>query len=213
MMKAFTSVVGAAAPLMLSNVDTDVIIRIDRLTAMPAEGLGPYALEALRYHPDGSEIADFVLNQPAFRGAPILLADVNFGCGSSREGAVSALQAIGIRVIVAPSYGDIFYSNCIQNGVLPIRLPAEQVAHLATLARTGAAFMVDLGTQVINAPDGTRWPFAIQPLLRETLLEGLDPIGLTLKHVAAIRAWEAAENAVRPWTMSPGSDMLPKTTS
>ena len=203
-MTPFTVVTGSAAPLMLNNVDTDVILRIERLTSTPADGLGPYALEALRFHPDGTEVDDFVLNRQAFRGAPILLAGANFGCGSSREGAVWALQALGIRCIIAVSYGDIFYGNCFQNGVLPVRLPAEQIEALADLSTTGASFTVDLMRNTITAPDSSTWPFTIQPLLRETLLEGLDQIGLTLKQADAIDAWEQAETAARPWTMRPG---------
>ncbi len=206
-MTPFTTITGPAAPLMLSNVDTDVIIRIDRLTSVPAEGLAPYAFEGLRYLPGGAENPDFVLNQPRFRNAPVLLADANFGCGSSREGAVWALQGLGVRCVIAPSFGDIFYSNCFQNGVLPLRLPEEQVVQLARISEAGGDFTVDLSVQKVLSPDGTEWPFAIQALLRETLLEGLDQIGVTLKQSDAIRAWEKAEQALRPWTMVPGFTM------
>ena len=149
-MQAFTTVTGPVAPLMLANV-----VRIERLTTLDRQALGPYAFEALRYRADGSEDPGFVLNQPAFRGAPLLLADANFGCGSSREGAVWALQAIGVRCVVAPSFGDIFRANCFQNGVLPIRLPAEQVQALAKQAAGGGEFTVDLQAQRLTAPDGT----------------------------------------------------------
>lgn len=198
-MRPFTVVTGPAAPLMRANVDTDLIIRIERLTTLAKDALGPYALEALRYRADGSEDPDFVLNRPAFRGAPILLAEANFGCGSSREGAVWALQAIGVRCVVAPSFGDIFFNNCFQNGVLPIRLAADQVQALAAQAAAGTAFSVDLRQQVLCAPDGTQRHFDVDALRRESLLEGLDDIGLTLKHAAAIDAWEAADRAARPW--------------
>ena len=198
-MTPFTSVTGPAAPLMLNNVDTDVIIRIERLSEAFKNSLDRYAFEALRYNADDTDNADFVLNQPAFRGAPILLADLNFGCGSSREGAVWALQAIGVRCVIAVSFGDIFYGNCFQNGVLPIRLPQDQVATLARLAETGQAFTVDLKECVIKAPDGSRFSFPIQSLLREALLEGLDQIGLTLKQTDAIDSWEQHEAEVRPW--------------
>ena len=198
-MRPFTVVTGPAAPLMRANVDTDLIIRIERLTTLAKDALGPYALEALRYRADGSEDPDFVLNRPAFRGAPILLAEANFGCGSSREGAVWALQAIGVRCVVAPSFGDIFFNNCFQNGVLPIRLAADQVQALAAQAAAGAAFSVDLRQQLLCAPDGTQRHFDVDALRRESLLEGLDDIGLTLKHAAAIDAWEAADRAARPW--------------
>jgi 3-isopropylmalate/(R)-2-methylmalate dehydratase small subunit len=198
-MQPFTVVSGPAAPLMLANVDTDVIVRIERLASEPREALGQFAFEALRFRPDGSEDPAFVLNQPPFRGAPLLLADANFGCGSSREGAVWALQALGIRSVIAPSFGDIFFSNCFQNGVLPIRLPAEQVRALATLAAGGAPFTVDLPNDVVVAPDGSRWPFEVEPMRRASLLEGLDDIGLTLKHAGAIDDWERADLDARPW--------------
>lgn len=198
-MQPFTSVTGPAAPLMLANVDTDVIVRIERLTTLDKQALGPYSFEALRYRADGSEDPGFVLNQPPFRGAPLLLADANFGCGSSREGAVWALQAIGVRCVVAPSFGDIFRANCFQNGVLPIRLPAEQVQAMAKQAASGAAFTVDLQAQRLTAPDGTTLPFDIDALRRESLLAGLDEIGLTLQHADAITAWQANDRALRPW--------------
>jgi 3-isopropylmalate/(R)-2-methylmalate dehydratase small subunit len=198
-MQPFTVVTGPAVPLMLANVDTDVIIRIERLTSLGKDALGLYAFEALRYHADGSLNPDCVLNRPEYRHAPLLLADTNFGCGSSREGAVWALQALGLRCVVAPSFGDIFFSNCFQNGVLPIRLPAETVRAFAAQAAAGAAFTVDLERQHIVAPDGTETPFETEALRRESLLAGLDDIGLTLRHAGAIDAWEAADQALRPW--------------
>jgi 3-isopropylmalate/(R)-2-methylmalate dehydratase small subunit len=198
-LQPFTVVTGAAAPMMLANVDTDVIIRIERLTSLARDQLGPFAFEALRYRPDGSDDPGCVINQPAFRNAPFLLAGPNFGCGSSREGAVWALQGIGVRCVIAPSYGDIFYSNCFQNGVLPIRLPLEQVEALAAQCRSGAALRVDLAAAILEAPDGTRATFAIDPLRREGLLHGLDDIGLTLKDDALVRQWQAADRVRRPW--------------
>jgi len=198
-MQPFTVVSGPAVPLMFANVDTDVIIRIERLTTLGKEALGPYAFEALRYRTDGSDEPGCVLNRPEFRGAPLLIADANFGCGSSREGAVWALQAIGVRCVIAPSFGDIFFNNCFQNGVLAIRLPAKQVNALAAAAEGGRAFTVDLPQQRLLAPDGSKMSFEVEPLRRESLLEGLDDIGLTLKHAAAIDAWESADLATRPW--------------
>ena len=195
----FTVVSGAAPYLPSANVDTDVIIRIDRLTALAKNELGPYAMEALRYRPDGSDDPDFILNQPAFRGAPFLLAGDNFGCGSSREGAVWALQGIGVRCVIAPSFGDIFFSNCFQNGVLPIRLPAAGVEALATACAGGAALKVDLTQCTLVAPDGAVTPFAIDPLRREGLLHGLDDIGLTLKDDALICDWQRQDRQRRPW--------------
>jgi 3-isopropylmalate/(R)-2-methylmalate dehydratase small subunit len=203
-MQPFTRVSGAAAPLMLAHVDTDVIVRIERLTSLPREALGPYAFEALRYRPDGSDDPAFTLNQAAYRGAPVLLADVNFGCGSSREGAVWALQALGVRCVIAPSYGDIFYNNCFQNGVLPVRLPVAAVHQLADMA-AGGTFTVDLVEQQVSAPDGSRFGFEIEALRRESLLEGLDDIGLTLKHMDAIDGWERADAAAHPWNWPDGA--------
>jgi len=198
-MQPFTQVTGPAVPLMRANIDTDVIIRIERLTALPKDQLGPYALEALRFRADGSEAPDCVLNQPAFRGAPILLAADNFGCGSSREGAVWALMGIGVRCVIAPSFGDIFFSNCLQNGVLPIRLPLPQVEALAAQCADGAAMTVDLQACTLTAPDGRRTAFEIDPLRREALLHGLDDIGLTLKDDALIRRWQQQDRLRRPW--------------
>jgi 3-isopropylmalate/(R)-2-methylmalate dehydratase small subunit len=191
-MEPFKSVTGPAAPLMRRDIDTDVIIRIDRLTQFARGQLGPYALEAL--HGDG-----FVLFQPRFRGAPILLAGPNFGCGSSREAAVWALQEAGLRCVVAASFGDIFFSNCIQNGVLPVVLPEPAVEDLARQAASGAAVSVDLETCAVTTPDGTVHPFTLDPMQRETLLEGLDELGLTLRRIDEIAAWERADGLRRPW--------------
>ena len=198
-MQPFKVVTGAAVPLLRSNVDTDVIIRIERLTSLAREELGPYALEALRYRPDGSDDPDVRAQPPAFRGAPILLAGDNFGCGSSREGAVWALQAIGVRCVIAPSFGDIFFSNCFQNGVLPIRLPLGTVEDLAARCADGAPLIVDLETTTLTGPDGTARPFEVDALPREALLHGLDDIGLTLRDDTLIREWQAADRARRPW--------------
>jgi 3-isopropylmalate/(R)-2-methylmalate dehydratase small subunit len=202
-MGAFTTVSGPAAPLLLANVDTDVIIRIEPLMRQAREDLGRFAFEPLRYRSDGSEDAEFVLNQPAFRGAPILLAGTNFGCGSSREGAVWALMGLGIRCVIAPSFGDIFYSNCFQNGVLPIVLDEHSIEELAVAARTGAAMTVDLVHRQLSIADSAPMPFQIDDLRRESLLEGLDAIGLTLKDAPLITAWQDADRARRPWVWNP----------
>ncbi len=198
-LQPLTIVTGAAAPLLRANVDTDVIIRIEHLTRGARDGLGPYAMAALRYRADGSEDPSFILNQPAFRGAPILLAGPNFGCGSSREHAVWALQGMGLRCLIAPSFGDIFYANCFQNGVLPIRLPMEVVEQLAAQCAGGAPMTVDLQACTITAPDGASTAFVTDPRRREMLLHGLDEIGLTLKDDAKIREWQAADRVQRPW--------------
>lgn len=198
-LQPFTRVSGPAIPLMRANVDTDVIIRIERMTALPRAQWGRWALEPLRYRADGSEDPDSVLNQPPFRGAPILLAGPNFGCGSSREPAVNALQGMGLRCVIAPSFGDIFFANCFQNGLLPIRLPEPQVARLAEACAQGAALTVDLEARTVTRADGLALPFEVDPLRREALLQGLDDIGLTLQDEALITAWQQADRLRRPW--------------
>lgn len=198
-MRPFTTLSGPAAPMMRANIDTDVIIRVERFTQLPKAELGRYALEVLRFHPDGSEIGEFVLNQSPFRGAPILLAGPNFGCGSSREHAVWALQGIGLRCVIAPSYGDIFFNNCFQNGMLPIRLPMAAIESLAALCAHGQALTVDLQSQTVTAPDGGVTPFEVDARRRDSLLSGLDDIGLTLKDDASILAWQAQDRLARPW--------------
>jgi 3-isopropylmalate/(R)-2-methylmalate dehydratase small subunit len=195
----FTIVTGTAVPLMLSNVDTDVIIRIERLTTLEKHQLGPYAFEALRRRADGAEEPGCVLNEAKFLQAPVLLAAENFGCGSSREGAVWALQGLGVRCVIAPSYGDIFWSNCFQNGVLPITLPIEQVQALANQCRDGSSIRIDLDACCIHDAKGHRIPFAIDSLRRDALLYGLDDIGLTLKDDQVIRAWQIQDRLSRPW--------------
>lgn len=208
-MQPFTTLTGPAAPLLRANIDTDVIIRIERMTALPRDQLGPWALEPLRYRADGSEDADFVLNQPAFRMAPILLAGPNFGCGSSREPAVTALLQRGIRCVVAPSFGDIFFNNCFQNGLLPVQLPQPLVESLAAQCADGAALTVDLHSQRVVAPDGQAHAFDIAALRREALLLGLDDIGLTLQDDALIRQWQQADRQRRPWAWLAGAVARP----
>lgn len=207
-LQPFTVVTGAAPALLRGNLDTDIIIRIDRLAALKRDELGPYAMEALRYRPDGSADPGFILNQPAFCGAPFLLAGENFGCGSSREGAVWALQGIGVRCVIAPSFGDIFFSNCFQNGVLPIRLPAAQIEVLAAACAGGAPLQVDLGQCLLTAPTGEVMPFTIDPMRREGLLNGLDDIGLTLKEDALICAWQREDRQRRPWAWAGDSSAV-----
>lgn len=202
-MQAFTIVSGPAVPFMRANVDTDVIVRIERLTSLPKDQLGPFAFESLRYLPDGSPDPDCVLNAERFRNAPFLLAGENFGCGSSREGAVWALMGLGIRAVIAPSYGDIFFSNCFQNGVLPIRLPLDQVEALAAQSAAGAPLTVDLQARTIRSGDGSSRSFAIDPTRRESLLSGLDPVSLTLRDDPAIRAWQEQDRIRRAWAWRP----------
>ena len=201
----FTELSGVAAPLMRANIDTDTIIRIERMTGTTPQQMAPYVFEALRFRPDGSENPNFVLNQGPFREAPILLSGVNFGCGSSREGAVWALKYSGVRCVIAASYGDIFYNNCFQNGVLPVVLPLEQVERLALQCAGGnARVTVDLVRQVVVGPFGEEMPFEIEALRKTAMLEGLDDIGLTLKHEAAIAAFKVRDGVARPWVWAPG---------
>ncbi|QBR01564.1 3-isopropylmalate dehydratase small subunit [Paraburkholderia pallida] len=200
-MDKVTAVAGIVAPLLRDNVDTDIVIRIERLTQQTREALGHYAFEAWRYHEDGTENPAFVLNRAPWRGAPVLLAGANFGCGSSREGAVWALMSMGIRCVIAESFGEIFYNNCFQNGLLPVRLAKAQLQTLADLAQTGASVKVDLVAQQITADDLTM-PFEIEGLRRDALLQGLDEISQTLQLREAIRAWQRADREARPWIWS-----------
>jgi len=204
-MTPFVTVTGAAAPLLQANIDTDVIIRIERLTE--GADLGRYALEAMRYLPDGSPNPNSVLNDARFKHAPILLAGRNFGCGSSREGAVTALMAMGVRCVIAPSFGDIFHANCFRNGLLPIELPESAIEKLSEQSPDGD-FTVDLTQQVIVAPSREITAFAIDPLQRDALLEGLDEIGLTLKCADEINAWQNADRVNRPWVWQTGKVRL-----
>lgn len=203
-MEPLTIVTGAAAVLPIADIDTDVIIRIERLTQGDQSAIGRYAFEALRYRSDGSEEPDFPLNLEGWRSAPILLAGPNFGCGSSREGAVIALAQKGFRVILARSFGDIFFSNCFQNGVLPIRMPAEKMRLLMGMSQpNGAPFTVDLVRQVVVDCEGAEHAFDIDPLRREGLLAGLDDMGLTLRDADAIAQWQADDRVRRPWAWAP----------
>jgi 3-isopropylmalate/(R)-2-methylmalate dehydratase small subunit len=199
-MTPFITVSGRAAPLMKTNIDTDVIVRIERLTAGSRDKLGLYALEALRYRADGTENPDFVLNQPKYRQAPILIAGKNFGCGSSREGAVWALMAIGLRCVISESFGDIFYGNCFQNGLLPITLPEAIIQGLVEESLVSDdSFAVDLERCTLTTPTGRRIAFSVDALRRESLLSGLDDVGLTLKSDDEIENWQAADRLARPW--------------
>ncbi|MGA3342548.1 MAG: 3-isopropylmalate dehydrogenase [Methylocella sp.] len=200
-MEKFVRVTGAAAPLMRINIDTEVVIPMNRLVAHKRGELGRYCFEAWRYGPDGSENPEFVLNKPRYREARILVAGENFGCGSSREHAVWSLSDFGFRCVIAPSFGDIFYWNCFQNGVLPIRLPENQVKELAAEIETSenAIMTVDLETQSITTPAGRKVAFTGDPERHLALLEGLDEIGMTLKLDSQIRAHQARDRESRPW--------------
>jgi 3-isopropylmalate/(R)-2-methylmalate dehydratase small subunit len=196
-LKKFETLAAIAAPFPQKNVDTDFIIRIERCTGTPKEELGKYAFETARFLPGGADNPAFVLNQPRYRGAQILVCGEFFGTGSSREMAVWALAGMGIRCLIAPSYGQIFYGNCFQNGLLPIVLSSSVVEDLMkkTSAADARSFVVDLEKQTIN---GTI-PFEISPRRKKMLLEGLDDLGLTLAMEPRIAAFEAADRARRPW--------------
>jgi 3-isopropylmalate/(R)-2-methylmalate dehydratase small subunit len=200
-MTPFTTLTGVAAPLPMVNIDTDMIIPKQYLKTIQRTGLGKGLFDEMRYEPDGTEKPDFVLNQPAYRNAEILVAGDNFGCGSSREHAPWALLDFGIRCVIAPSYADIFFNNCFKNGILPIVLPQAQVDVLMEDARKGAnaRMSVDLEAQTITTSDGQVIPFEVDPFRKHCLLNGLDDIGLTLEKAAAIDSFEAAARQSRPW--------------
>ncbi|WP_114966240.1 3-isopropylmalate dehydratase small subunit [Alkalilacustris brevis] len=200
-MDKFTTLTGVAAPLPMVNVDTDMIIPKQFLKTIKRSGLGKNLFDEMRYDQKGNEIPDFVLNQPAYRNAEILVGGENFGCGSSREHAPWALLDFGIRCVIAPSFADIFFNNCFKNGILPITLPQEQVDILMDDARKGAnaRMTVDLENQTITTSDGQTIGFEVDPFRKHCLLNGLDDIGLTLEKVAAIDAFEARAATLRPW--------------
>ena len=201
-MDKFTVLTGVAAPLPIRNVDTDMIIPKQFLKTIKRTGLGKSLFYEMRYDPaTGKEIPDFVLNKPQYRKATILVAGDNFGCGSSREHAPWALLDFGIRCVIAPDFADIFYNNCFQNGILPIKLPQEEVDKLMDDAERGAnaTLTVDLEKQEIRGPDGGVIKFDIDPFRKHCLLNGLDNIGLTLKKDDAIAAFEESASSSRPW--------------
>ncbi len=203
MPKSFNKLTAIAAPIMRGNIDTDVIIRIERLVGNAIRGtLGKWAFGALRYLPDGSENPDFILNREPYRHAEILVTGSNFGCGSSREGAVWSLQEMGIRAIIGSGFGDIFFANCFQNGILPIVVDKTIVDDLAAeieLTQGSGRIGVDLEEQTIASPAGQRHRFEIDPRRRTGLLEGLDEVAMTLQRDDEIRAFQAADRAERPW--------------
>jgi len=191
MPEPFVQVSGKAMPLAMANVDTDQIIPARFLKRPRDERYPSYAFHDLRFDENGAPRPDFVLNDPRFAGAEILVADRNFGVGSSREAAVYALAALGIRCVIAESFGDIFFSNALKNFLLPVALPAEAVRELRALAEAGEPITVDLQQQLVRAGN-RQHPFAIAPFARTALLEGLDEVGLTLKHLPEIEAFERA---------------------
>ena len=194
----FHRVSGPAVAILQKNIDTDLIIRIEK-SILPAKYLGQYAFESIRKRPDGSLDNDCVLNDPRFINAPILLSDENFGCGSSREAAVWALWELGIRSVIAPSFGDIFFNNCFQNGLLPIRMPIKEVIRLHNLCRDGALLTVDLNIKTVIGPDGSEVLFDVDPAQRLSLLRGLDEVDETLRNDESIRSWQEDDKLRRPW--------------
>jgi len=200
-MDKFTTLTGVAAPLKITNVDTDMIIPKQYLKTIKRTGLGEGLFSELRFKEDGSENPDFVLNRPAYRKASILIAGDNFGCGSSREHAPWALLDFGIRCVISTSFADIFYNNCFKNGILPIKVTAEQLALLFDDAERGsnATLTVDLENQTIKGPDGGAIHFEIDPFRKHCLLNGLDDIGLTMEKAEAISAYEARQSKQHAW--------------
>ena len=194
-MQPLTRVEGRAIPLGLKNVDTDIIIPAKWLKTISREGLGAGAFEALRAEPGN------VIDDPAYAGATLLIAGDNFGCGSSREHAAWALGDMGIRVVIAPSFSDIFSGNAVKNGILPVVLPQEAVDRLLEVARAGEPISVDLEHQTVNTPYQDRFTFAIDPFRRDCLLGGLDEVGLTMARGEAIGGFEAQRTAAQPWLM------------
>jgi 3-isopropylmalate/(R)-2-methylmalate dehydratase small subunit len=200
-MDKFTTLTGVAAPLPITNIDTDMIIPKQFLKTIKRTGLGKSLFFEMRYGEDGTPNPDFVLNQPSWQNAQILVAGDNFGCGSSREHAPWALLDFGIRCVISTSFADIFYNNCFKNGILPIKLPQEDVDKLMEDARRGAnaTVTVDLEAQEIKGPDGGVIKFDIDPFRKHCLLNGLDDIGLTLEKQDAITAYESKLAESRPW--------------
>ncbi len=200
-MDKFTKLTGVAAPLPMRNVDTDMIIPKQFLKTIKRTGLGKSLFFELRYDDAGKEISEFVLNQPAYRDAKILVTGENFGCGSSREHAPWALLDFGLRCVIAPSFADIFYNNCFQNGILPIMLPQADVDKLMDDASRGAnaTITVDLESQEIRGPDGGAIKFDIDPFRKHCLLNGLDDIGLTMEKHEHIQTFEEKAAVAKPW--------------
>ena len=207
-MKAFTRITARVAPLDRANIDTDAIIPKQFLKSIQRAGFGPFLFDEWRYLDRGEPGMDcssrqlnpeFVLNQPLFSGARILLTRENFGCGSSREHAPWALEDFGIRAIIAPSFADIFYNNCFKNGILPIVLDAKTVDELFALATSGSDLTIDLDPQTITTSDARVIGFEIDPSRKHRLLHGLDDIALTLQHRGQIEAYEANRRTAAPW--------------
>jgi 3-isopropylmalate dehydratase small subunit len=199
-MRPFTELHAKAVPLDVANLDTDQIIPKQFLKTVEREGLGKGLLYDLRFDAAGNHKPGFVLNDPRYAGAGVLIAGDNFGCGSSREHAAWALEDYGIRCVIAPSFADIFYGNCFQNGLLPIALPAAEVRRLMDEAKGGNhVFSVDLASQTVTSPSGIQFRFEIDPSRKAKLLQGLDSIGETLEHARDIDVFEERQALSQPW--------------
>jgi 3-isopropylmalate dehydratase small subunit len=199
-MDPFVRLDGRAVPLDIANIDTDQLIPKQFLKTVEREGLGKGLLFDFRFDDEGREKPDFILNRPEYKGASVLIAGDNFGCGSSREHAPWALMDYGFRAIVAPSYADIFYNNCFSNGLLPVVLPEPQVRELMAEALGGNhVFTVDLAEQVVVSPSGKRFAFEIDATRKEKLLKGLDAIGETLQRASDIDVYEQRRAQAQPW--------------
>jgi 3-isopropylmalate/(R)-2-methylmalate dehydratase small subunit len=194
-MQPLTRVEGRAIPLGLKNVDTDIIIPAKWLKTISREGLGAGAFEALRAEPGN------IIDDPAYAGSTLLIAGDNFGCGSSREHAAWALGDMGIRVVIAPSFSDIFSGNAVKNGILPVVLPQDAVDRLLEIAREGQPITVDLESQTVTTPYQDRFTFNLDPFRRHCLLNGLDEVGLTMARGEAIGSFEAQRTTAQPWLM------------
>ena len=200
-MQKFETLTGVAAPLNIVNIDTDMIIPKQFLKTIKRTGLGKSLIYEMRFTQDGKDIPSFVLNQPAYRKAEILVAGDNFGCGSSREHAPWALLDFGIRCVISTSFADIFYNNCFKNGILPIKVSADDLKKLMDDAERGAnaTMTIDLPNQQIRGPDGGTITFDLDPFRKHCLLNGLDDIGLSLEKVSSIDSFEKKQSASQPW--------------
>lgn len=202
-MKPFTTCVAHAAALMRDNIDTDLIVRIERIAQLKRGDFAPWAFETWRYLPDATENPDFVLNQEPFRRAGILISGANFGCGSSREMAVWALEEFGLRCIVAESYGDIFFNNCLQNGLLPITLERVHLDALAKAALSGCLVTIDLQACIISTEASGDIAFTFPEQQRQALLLGQDDIQQTMALRERIDAFQQQDRQARPWAYRP----------
>jgi 3-isopropylmalate/(R)-2-methylmalate dehydratase small subunit len=199
-MQKFTTLSGTAAPLPMVNVDTDMIIPKQFLKTIKRTGLGKHLFNDMRFTQDGKEIPDFILNQPAYRNAEILVAGDNFGCGSSREHAPWALADFGIRCVIASSFADIFFNNCFKNGILPIVLTQDKVDQLMQIASRGGKLTIDLEHQTVSAyPENLGFSFQVDPFRKHCMLNGLDDIGLTEQKAGEITAYEKRQKTEQVW--------------